>query len=185
MEDVHKFRLVNKLKQVYRMSSLPGRKESAAEHSWACIVLADFLLPRISRKLDRLKVFELLLYHDVVEVYAGDVAVHPGVGSDGKQERELLAAKRLKEDLPKSINNKFFSLFEEFEKQESWEARFARAVDALEPVIHELDYKDDWKVWSEKFLREKKESYFRDFPELRELFEDIIVFVKENDYFKK
>lgn len=44
MEDIHKLRVFNRLKTVYRRNSVGNRKESSAEHSWSCLILADFFL---------------------------------------------------------------------------------------------------------------------------------------------
>jgi putative hydrolases of HD superfamily len=60
MDDLHKYRVVNKLKSVYRTCSVDKRHESSAEHTFGCLMLADFLLTYYTLKLDCLKVYELL-----------------------------------------------------------------------------------------------------------------------------
>lgn len=57
---------LEKLKYVERGSNVRGRKESTAEHSWSCIMNADTLIDYVDEPLDRLKVIEYLIYHDVV-----------------------------------------------------------------------------------------------------------------------
>ncbi|MCC7574778.1 HD domain-containing protein [Candidatus Woesearchaeota archaeon] len=149
MEDIHKFRIFNKLKTVYRFNSVEDRKESTAEHSWSCLILADFFLSRNNFNLDRLKVYELLMYHDVVEIEAGDSPLHPEIKRLDKSEKEKKAMKLLHTELPTPLNNKFLKLFTEYEEQKTLESKFAKAIDALDAEIHELDYKQDWKGWSE------------------------------------
>ncbi|WP_457619098.1 HD domain-containing protein, partial [Lutibacter sp.] len=140
MDDINKFRIFNKLKTVYRFNSVENRKESSAEHSWSCLILADFFLSKFNFNLDRLKVYELLMYHDVVEIEAGDTPLHPEVKRLSKSEKEKKAMELLHKDLPTPLNEKFVKLFTEFEEQKTLESKFAKAIDALDAVIHELDY---------------------------------------------
>ncbi|MDD3263959.1 MAG: HD domain-containing protein [Candidatus Nanoarchaeia archaeon] len=185
MEDIHKFRIFNKLKTVYRFNSVENRKESSAEHSWSCLILADFFLSKYSINVDRLKVYELLMYHDVVEIEAGDSPLHPEIKRLDKYEKEKKAMELLEKTLPTPLNLKFSNLFNEFEEQKTMESKFAKAIDALDAEIHELDYKKDWKGWSEEFLIDKKLKYFEEFPEMKKIFFEIVDYLKENDYFNQ
>lgn len=185
MEDIQKFRLFNKLKSVYRHNSVNDRKESTAEHTWGSLILADFFLSKNDYGLDRLKVCELLMYHDVVEIETGDIPLHPNIPRADKLESEIQAAKILNEKLPEPLNKKFLELFNEFEEKTTKEARFAKAIDALEAVIHELDYKKDWKGWTKEFLIEKKAKLFDEFPEMKKVFDYLLKYVEENDYFEQ
>jgi putative hydrolases of HD superfamily len=162
MEDIHKFRIFNKLKSVYRFNSVDDRKESSAEHSWSCLILADYFITKHKLSIDRLKIYELLMYHDVVEIETGDLPLHPDIARTDKKEKEKIAKKLLHDKLPEPLNDKFIELFTEFEEQNTKESRFAKAIDALEAEIHELDYKEDWKGWTEEFLRESKLKYIEE-----------------------
>lgn len=185
MEDIHKFRVFNKLKSVYRFNSVDKRKESSAEHSWSCLILADFFISKYYPSLDRLKVYEILMYHDVVEIEAGDCPLHPDIKRLDKKEKEKQASHLLEQSLPSPLNRKFTNLFNEFEEQKTLESRFAKAIDALDAQIHELDYKEDWKGWTEEFLVTKKMRLFEEFPEMKKIFFEIIDYLKENDYFSQ
>ena len=55
MEKINQFRTFNKLKTVYRFNSVDDRKESSTEHSWSCLILADFFLTQMDHNLDQLK----------------------------------------------------------------------------------------------------------------------------------
>src|SRR3989338_7190882 len=120
MDDIHKFRIFNRLKSVYRYASVDDRHESTAEHSWSSLVLADFFLNEMIVKkkmnIDRLKVYELLMYHDIVEIEAGDTTLHPDKESLklSQKEREKKAFDTLKEKFPKSIKEKIVLLVKEF-----------------------------------------------------------------------
>ena len=65
------------------------------------------------------------------------------------------------------------------------EARFAKAVDVLDAVIHELDYGQDWEGWSEDFLVMKKLRFFKEFPELKQSFFEVLDFLKKHNYLKQ
>ena len=60
-----------KLKQVNRNTNVLLRKESTAEYVFSSMILAQYFLKKI-KGLNENKVMKLLLYHDLVEVYAGD-----------------------------------------------------------------------------------------------------------------
>lgn len=185
MENINKLRKFYKLKEVERANSVSDRRESSAEHSWSCLILADYFLNIMEEKLDRLKVYELLMYHDVVEIEADDICISKEKERDGKTEREKHAAHVLKEHMPKELKHKFIELFEEFEEATTREAKFSKAIDALDAQIHELDYKEDWKEWTAEFLRRKKGPLFQEFPELKDAFEKLMKFQEENGYFSQ
>lgn len=185
MEDIHKFRIFNKLKTIYRFNSVEDRKESSAEHSWSCLILADLFLSKFDFNVDKLKVYELLMYHDVVEIESGDTPLHPEIKRLGKKDKEKKVIELLHKSLPTPLNDKFVNLFTEFEEQKTVESKFAKAIDALDAEIHELDYKQDWKGWTEEFLVNKKLKFFEEFPEMKKVFFEILDYLKTNDYFNR
>ena len=137
------------------------------------------------QKIDRVKVYELLMYHDVVEIECGDVCISKEEQHKKSKESEQKAMVKLKKKLPDPLSQKFADLFIEFEEGRTVEARFAKAVDALDAEIHELDYKQDWVGWTEEFLRKKKQHKFKEFPELEAMFEKTIAFCRKNGYFEQ
>lgn len=184
-DDLLRVRQLYKLKNIERANSVGYRKESSAEHSWSCLILADYFLSVDNCVLDRLKVYELLLYHDLVEIEAGDVCISKEELRKQKKELELEAMQVLKEKIPVQLKEKFKDLFLEFEAGRTKEARFAKAIDALDAFIHEIDYKEDWKGWSEKFVRSKKGPLFEEFSDLKEFFEEALRYCAENGYFNE
>ncbi len=185
MKDILKLKYINKFKEVERFAAVGTRKESSAEHSWSAMVVADFILTKVKGPIDRLKIYELLMYHDLVEVEVGDTPVIPGKEDAGVMQRELAAAATLREKLPPQIAEKYYALATEFLKQETREAKLARIIDVLDADIHELDYKDDWKGWTEKYYLSKRSHLFEDFPELRDLFDELTSYLKENGFLEK
>jgi len=182
MENFQMLRIFNKLKSVYRFASVENRKESTAEHTWAALMLADYFLSSAKYKLDRLKVYELLMYHDLVEIESGDFPLHLTTTVDRK-EAERLAVESLQEKIPLPLNQKFVDLYNEFEKRESLEAQFARAIDSLEAEIHELDYIEDWKGYTKDYIVAKKMHLFDKFPEMHQMYEKIVEYLDVNGYF--
>ncbi len=183
MRGIIKYKTLNKLKSVYRFNTVDNRKESTAEHSWGCLMLADYILNRTKIKVNRIKVYEMLMYHDIAEIISGDFALHPKINHKNKKEKEIAAAKKLKKILPKEISNKYWELIQEFEHQQTKDARFAKMIDQLEAEVHEIDYKEDWKGWTEEYLRTHKEKYFNEFPEVKKIFEELVLFFRKNGYF--
>ena len=65
---------VEQLKQVFRQTVLIGdrRPENDAEHSWHLSLMAILLVEHAAEEVDLMKVLEMLLIHDVVEIDVGD-----------------------------------------------------------------------------------------------------------------
>ena len=190
MQELLKLLPVYKLKEIERrnrvhLSTGGKRFESSAEHSWSMMVLADFLLLTFEIDVDRLKVYELISYHDLVESYSGDFPLDPSVsgGEVSRDELERQAFEKLCLDLPLVLVEKYRLLHMEYLLQKTVESRFVKIVDVLDPIVQALDHKDDWKGWSVEFLRSKKRCYFEYFPKILGLFDDLLVYVEEEEYF--
>ncbi|MEK6846531.1 MAG: HD domain-containing protein [Nanoarchaeota archaeon] len=183
MNHLDKLRYPYRMKSVERSNRVKERRESSAEHTWSCLVLADYFLGKVKQKLDREKVHIMLLYHDLVEIEVGDVNLIDDAGRKDKKEKELAAAEVISQKLPSGLGKKYLLLFQEFEECKTLEAKFCKAIDALDAELHELDYKEDWKGWTEELLRKKKGSLFEEFPEMKALFEESLEFAREEGYF--
>ena len=131
---------VDRLKQVLRRNYLMDgtRRENTAEHSWH-ITLAVWILAEYSNvPVDLMHVVKMLLVHDIVEIDAGDTFAYDVAGHEDKDEREQRAADRLFGLLPADQRDEMRALWDEFEALQTPEARFARAVDMLMPMLHNL-----------------------------------------------
>jgi len=142
-------------------------------------------LPKITRNLNLTKVYELLIYHDLVEIETGDVALDPENPDEIKEKDEITYAKKLAEKLPTSISEKFLKNFKEFEEQKTIESKFAKAINQLDAVIQEIDFKEDWKGWSKEFLIQKKAKYFKEFPEVEKHFYSLLDYLEKEGYFSQ
>ena len=90
----------------------------------------------------------MLTIHDLVEVEAGDVPVYDEQARIDVVADEEMAAIQLFGRLPGSQAGQFLHLWHEFEATETDEARFARAIDRLQPLL--LRWAGDGGVWSER-----------------------------------
>jgi putative hydrolases of HD superfamily len=134
----------DKLKQVLRATTLcdGSRRENSGEHSWHlalyALVLADQAGPDVS--IDR--VIKMLILHDLVEIDVGDVPIHSANGAaHGSAETaaaEAQAADRIFGLLPADLAYDLRALWEEFEAAASPDALFAKALDRVQPVMHNL-----------------------------------------------
>lgn len=130
---------VEKLKTVYRRNMTVGseRHENSAEHSWHVALMALVLGGHVRESgVDLLTVISMLLIHDIVEIDAGDTFLYDDEGNVDRNEREERAAMRLFGLLPDEQRDAFMALWREFEQRSSPEARFAAALDAMQPVLN-------------------------------------------------
>ena len=97
--------------------------------------------------IDLLHVVTMLLVHDLVEIDAGDTFCYDHKGNADKLERETKAADRIFNILPEDQAASFRSLWDEFEAGKTAEARFAAAMDRLQPLLH--NYNTEGGTWKE------------------------------------
>lgn len=67
------------------------------------MILADYFLTTMNPGLDRARVMDLLLYHDLVEVESGDTFIYDPEGLRTKKKREADGFKVLRENIPRSV----------------------------------------------------------------------------------
>ena len=130
---------IDKLKRVLRQTLLTdeSRQENSAEHSWHLAMMAILLAEYApSSDVDVLHVIKMLLVHDLVEIDAGDTFCYDVLSNQSKAAREAEAATRIFGLLPEEQGAELRDLWEEFEVQESVNARFATALDRLQPLLH-------------------------------------------------
>ena len=131
-------REIDLLKSVVRMTPLinQSRRENSAEHSWHLAMYALVLSEHAAAPVDALRVVKMLLIHDIVEIDAGDVPFHDPAARAGQAALEEQVAERIFSLLPAAQAAEFRSLWSEFEAGESDDARFAKSLDRLQPLLH-------------------------------------------------
>lgn len=140
---------LDKEKKIGRQTWLAdgSRKENDAEHAWHMAMMAILLSEYANEPIDVLKTVTMILLHDVVEIDAGDTYAYDEAGKATQRQRETAAAERLFGLLPPDQGLRFRGLWEEFEARETPEAKFARAMDNIQPQM--LNHASDGKAWVE------------------------------------
>lgn len=144
-------KLKNMYRQTYtRMDDLPPmpensnvtqpypRRENDAEHSFSLALFTCILAEYSNEPIDVLKTMKMVLVHDIVEIDAGDTYCYDDAGNSTKAEREQKAADRLFGLLPEEQQAEYRALWEEFERQDTAEARFAAVMDRIQPLLLNL-----------------------------------------------
>ncbi|MCI9844738.1 HD domain-containing protein [Flavobacterium pectinovorum] len=140
---------IDKVKYIQRKTKLfnSDRCENDAEHSWHLALMAIVLAEHSNESIDVLKVVKMVLIHDIVEIDAGDVFIYDTVKNHSNTDEERLAANRIFGLFPKNQAEELIAIWEEFEAGETNEAKFAKAMDRLEPLLQNTS--NDGGTWKE------------------------------------
>lgn len=129
---------IGKLKGILRQTHLAGagRAENSAEHSWHLALAAIALAEHAPPEADLNRVIAMVLIHDLVEIDAGDLFLYAKPEEHARQEQaERAAADRIFAILPAGQGEALRALWDEFNERRSPDARFARALDRLQPML--------------------------------------------------
>lgn len=139
----------DKEKNILRQTHLSGhgRQENDAEHAWHMAMMIYLLKEYANEPIDLAKTMMMALIHDIVEIDAGDTYAYDAAAMETQAERERLAAERIFGLLPDDQREELRGLFEEFEAGETPEAKFARTMDNLQPLL--LNDSNDGGDWRE------------------------------------
>ncbi|MBR5474866.1 MAG: HD domain-containing protein [Lachnospiraceae bacterium] len=140
---------IDKEKNIFRQTHLSGhgRRENDAEHAWHMAVMAYLLREYANEPIDISKVILMCLIHDVVEIDAGDTYAYDPESKKTQKAREDAAKERIFSLLPEDQKRELISLFDEFEARQTPEAKFARAMDNLQPLLlNDSNDGGDWKA---------------------------------------
>lgn len=130
---------IEKLKEVIRKTKPVGlnRYENSAEHSWHVCLSALMLKDYANESINIDRVIKMLLIHDLGEIDAGDVIVYESETLENKN-KEAMGLKRVLKLLPKEKFTVYFDLWKEFELGESSDSKYAKAIDRIPPLLHNL-----------------------------------------------
>lgn len=148
-QQINFIREIDGMKNIVRQTYIrdASRKENDAEHSWHLAVMALILSEYANDEIDVLRVMSMVLIHDIVELDAGDTYAYDSSGNATKREREQRAAERIFGLLPTEQGKMIRNLWDEFERQETMEAKFAHTLDNLQPMM--LNAATEGKSWIE------------------------------------
>lgn len=132
--------LIGRLKHMKRtgwvIRNVPD-PETIAGHMYRMAMLS-FLVDN-DEQLDKVKIMQMALIHDLAECIVGDITPHCGVSPDEKHRREDAAM----EKICKLLGNKgptILEMFREYEKQESPEAKYVKDLDILDLMMQAYEY---------------------------------------------
>jgi len=147
---------IDKLKYIQRRTRLfnSDRNENDAEHSWHLAMMAIILFQHSNTPIDVLKVVKMVLIHDIVEIDAGDTFIYDTAKNHVNTADERLAAERIFGLLPKEQADDLIAIWEEFEAGETDEAKFAKSMDRLEPLLQNVS--NNGGTWKEYDVDYKK-----------------------------
>lgn len=181
---------IDKIKYIQRKTKLfnSDRNENDAEHSWHLAMMAIVLSEHANADLDLLKVLKMVLIHDIVEIDAGDTFLFDKNKNHDNTEEELKAAKRIFGILPKEQGDELVAIWIEFENGTSKEAKFARSMDRLEPLLQNVSNKGGtWKEFDVKYdtVYEKQKVIEKGSTTLWHYAENLLDNSVENGFLKK
>jgi len=140
--------------------------ESVADHSMRTSYLGMLLCPK---HLDKNKVIQMALIHDVAESIVTDITPYDGVSEEEKYKREDNAWTEISKSLD---NDEMQILWREMEDGNTEEAKFVKELDKLEMLIQAEEYE---KLQEDLNLSGFYTNYtnFFQFEETKEIFKAI------------
>ncbi len=145
---------IDKIKYIQRRTKLfnSDRSENDAEHSWHLAMMAIVLRDYSDTEIDLLKVLKMVLIHDIVEIDAGDTFIYDETKNHKNTEEETKSARRIFGILPEKQAKEFIEIWIEFEDGISHEAKFARSMDRLEPLLQNTSNNGGtWREYGVKY----------------------------------
>ncbi len=129
---------IDKMTSVFRRTMLidKSRRENDAEHSWHIAVMAILFEKFAPAGTDISRAVKMCVVHDLIEIYAGDTFAYDINGNKSKAEREAKAADKLFGMLPEDVGKEIRLLWEEFDRMETPDAKYAACMDRIQPYLH-------------------------------------------------
>lgn len=146
---------IEKLKTVQRKTRPVGlnRYENSAEHSWHVCISALMLKEYSNEPVDIDRVIRMLLIHDLGEIDAGDTIVY-SADSKAVKTQEEAGLKRILGFLPEEKYEEYVTLWKEFEAGETPDAVFAKSIDRVPPLLHNIY--GDGHSWKDNNISKEK-----------------------------
>lgn len=140
--------IAEKLKKELRHSWLSdGRQESSAEHSWRVALMAIVFHSELKSNIDLAKALKIAIVHDIAEAEAYDIPAQDTHRTNEKARVELAAMEKIRGVLGEEIGNEIFSLWQEYEEQNTLEAKYIKAIDKMEVRLQHNEA--DIKSWDD------------------------------------
>ena len=157
--------LVGKLKStkrtgwVYRGVKSP---ESVSDHMYRMAIMSFLLTGREEgTSINRDHCIKLALVHDMAECIVGDITPFDGVSKEEKHKREKQTMEYLSSLVGEEVGKEFLLLWQEYEAQETEEAKFVKDLDRFEMILQAHEYEDSEEKpgWLQEFFDVTKEKF--------------------------
>lgn len=175
LEETAKLQYLYGLKKVIRYDQNrheTDSTESVAEHVYGMMLLAQYFLPLENQAgdWDRAKIYEMICLHDIDEIETGDT-----LGYQKTPEIRALELSAMKHTITKSpehLKDFMTTRVEEYEARQTMEAKFAKAIDKIEPLFQIFNEEGKAilqrnKTTAEQSLRIKV-PYIEEFPYIKQ-----------------
>lgn len=168
---------LDKMKSILRRTRLihEDRREDDAQHSFHIALMALVLEKYSKYDLDIFKVVKMLLIHDLVEIEAGDTFCYDKKANEDKKSREIKAADKIFSILSGGLGQEFKDLWYEFEEGETKEAKFAIAMDRIQPMLN--NFHNQGGTWKEYGVGE--EDIQRRISPVKEVSDELWTFIQD------
>ncbi len=165
------------------------RKETVAEHVYSTLKLANYFLDSYDefKNLDKIKIYELIMFHDDVEIAVGDVNISNRKARKAKEQQEVGVIDSFSQNYPLILGKTLKKLDSEYRNNDSEEAKFAHAMDKFDGLIHELQYSKDWGEhtgFTESNVRAWFSNSFEYSKIFKKYFDNILIYCREHKYFE-
>ncbi|MFE3836515.1 HD domain-containing protein [Pseudogemmobacter sonorensis] len=143
----------DRMKSIVRQTFLVdgSRQETDAEHSWELALMVMAFAGFAPGGVDPARAMRMVVIHDLVEIDAGDSYAYDASANAARVAREMRAAERIFGLLPAETGAELRALWLEFEARETPDARFARALDRLQPLLHA--WHTGGRMWQRRGVR--------------------------------
>ncbi|MFM2340010.1 MAG: hypothetical protein RLZZ360_646 [Candidatus Parcubacteria bacterium] len=154
--------------------------ESVAEHVYALHVLIDYFFPLVDKgNMDLDKIRHMATWHDMAEAFVGDMTTR--TKTKEHEENEKIAEANIVKNSPSHMTAMLVEIYAEFDKRESVESKFVKALDKIEPNFHlsflskkEKDYTKYFNLgWTADEYRAHRHPFVSEFPIIKR-FDDIL-----------
>lgn len=164
---------IGKLKKIKRAGWLKHNipnSESVAEHSFRVAVLGVVFAKRLG--LDETKTIKMALFHDIAESEIGDIITQEGKIILSNLKEKLLLERKAFVKLLKLIDEEDqIKLLDEYNENNTQEAKLVRELDKLEMAIQAYEYETEHKVKLDTFF--ENSSNFIASEEIKSILEEL------------
>lgn len=112
-----------------------GEIEHVAEHCWRLSLMVYLIAPKLEHPVDLEKSLKLSIIHDLAEAVVGDIPAFDLKTDEDKKNKYLAEKSAIKEICEILGETDLKTLWDEYEDNQTLEAKFVKALDRLEAQI--------------------------------------------------